>query len=247
MKAPSPLTIVIPMAGSGARFRNAGYELPKPFIDVKGKPMIQRVMENLNVPSATFVLIAQKENLESQSAFFGALGSTARCELVALNTLTDGAARTVLAASAFIDNERSLLIANSDQLVDIAVSEFIQDAIDRELDGSILTFEDPHRDPKWSFAAVNAEGFVTETREKKAISPYATVGLYWFKKGSLFVSAAKEMIAANDQHNNEFYVCPSFNYLIRRGLRIGIFPIKYSQMHGLGTPEDLCAYLAKNS
>ena len=135
------------------------------------------------------------------------------------------------------------MIANSDQIVDIDIAAFIDDCKNRELDGSILTFVDEHKDPKWSFAKIDDNGLVKEVKEKEVISPYATVGIYLYSKGSDFVNSAVDMIARNDRVNNEFYTCPTYNYAIKDGLKIGIYNIHFNQMHGIGTPEDLNSYL----
>ncbi|HWJ93058.1 MAG TPA: hypothetical protein VNR87_18220, partial [Flavisolibacter sp.] len=121
--------------------------------------------------------------------------------------------------------------------------EFIEDAAKKELDGSILTFIDAELNPKWSFAKTDEQGFVTEVQEKKAISKFATVGIYYFTKGSDFVNGAIDMIIRNDRVNNEFYTCPVYNYLIAEGKKIGIYNIDADAMHGTGTPEDLRTYI----
>jgi dTDP-glucose pyrophosphorylase len=82
-----------------------------------------------------------------------------------------------------------------------------------------------------------------EAKEKVAISDLATVGIYFFAKGSCFVDAALEIIVHNDRVNNVFYTCPVYNYMIAQGLKVGIFEIGRSAMHDLGVPEDLEAYL----
>jgi hypothetical protein len=136
-----------------------------------------------------------------------------------------------------------LLIANCDQIVDFSAADFVSDAKSRKLDGSILTFHDPSRDPKWSFARVADSGLVEEVKEKVAISDVATVGLYYFATAQEFQNSASEMIMANDRVNNEFYVCPVYNYAIRSGARIGQYMIPADAMHGIGTPHDLEAFL----
>ena len=135
------------------------------------------------------------------------------------------------------------MIANSDQIVDIKISDFVRDAQERNLDGSILCFRDEARDPKWSFAKTDLNGFVTEVREKQAISALATVGIYYFQSGRDFVNAAREMIKLDDRVNGEFYTCPAYNYLIQNKLAIGFYLLSPSQMHGLGTPEDLQIFI----
>tara|TARA_B100001248_G_scaffold110085_2_gene82150 strand:+ start:2557 stop:2982 length:426 start_codon:yes stop_codon:yes gene_type:complete len=119
-------------------------------------------------------------------------------------------------------------------------------AFDRELDGSILTFDDPSKDPKWSFAKINANGFVEQVKEKEPISSNATVGIYYFKQGDYFVDGAIDMILNQDTVNDEYYTCPVYNYLIKKDLSIGIYNIKKEEMHGIGTPEDLALFSKKN-
>ena len=237
------INIVIPMAGLGKRFVDAGYKDPKPFIDVLGKPMIQHVIENLDMKGARFILIARKEHVQDYGHVIDALKSGFDLQLITIDKLTEGTACTVLYAKKIIDGRDPLLIANSDQIVDFDCGEFIEDAAKKELDGSILTFIDAELNPKWSFAKTDEQGFVTEVQEKKAISKFATVGIYYFTKGSDFVNGAIDMIIRNDRVNNEFYTCPVYNYLIAEGKKIGIYNIDADAMHGTGTPEDLRTYI----
>jgi dTDP-glucose pyrophosphorylase len=237
------INIVIPMAGMGSRFAQAGYEKPKPFIDVNGKPMIARVIDNLYYPGAKYILIGRSEHLEKESELVEEIKARYNAEFIEIDKLTEGTACTVLFARKYIDNDNPLLIANSDQLVDISVQEYIDDCLGKGMDGSILTFKDEELNPKWSFAKTDDNGLVTEVQEKKAISEFATVGIYFFTKGKDFVDHAIDMIINNDRVNNEFYTCPVYNYSIKDGRKIIIYNILQEQMHGLGTPEDLEAYL----
>lgn len=241
--AAAPLTIVIPMAGLGSRFAQAGYEKPKPFIDVAGKTMIERVMDNLAVPGARFVLIARREHLEQEPETVRALQARGDLQFVPIDFTTEGATCTVLTARAALDPSAPLLIANCDQIVDFSCAAYVEDARQRNLDGSILTFRNPERDVKWSFARVDQSGLVAEVREKVAISDIATVGLYYFATAQGFIDAAVDMISRNDRVNNEFYVCPVYNYAIRNGGRIGIYEVPEESMHGTGTPADLKDFL----
>ena len=231
------------MAGLGSRFAKAGYKKPKPFIDVSGKPMIVRVLENLKYPDAKYILVAQWDHLQKEKELVKKIEHEFNAVFVPIEKLSEGTACTVLYARKFINNSVPLLIANSDQIVDIDIAAFIDDCKNRELDGSILTFVDEHKDPKWSFAKIDDNGLVKEVKEKEVISPYATVGIYLYSKGSDFVNSAVDMIARNDRVNNEFYTCPTYNYAIKDGLKIGIYNIHFNQMHGIGTPEDLNSYL----
>jgi UDP-N-acetylglucosamine diphosphorylase / glucose-1-phosphate thymidylyltransferase / UDP-N-acetylgalactosamine diphosphorylase / glucosamine-1-phosphate N-acetyltransferase / galactosamine-1-phosphate N-acetyltransferase len=237
------INIVIPMAGQGSRFAKAGYEKPKPFIDVDGKPMIVRVLENLNYPDARYILIARKEHMEKEAELVSQIEKEFNAIFIPIDKLTEGTACTVLYARKYINNDNPLLIANSDQIVDMNIGNFIDDCKNRNLDGSILTFVDEYKDPKWSFAALDNNNLVTEVKEKVVISEYATVGIYFYAKGKDFVDASIDMIIENDRVNNEFYTCPTYNYIINEGAKIGIYNIKFEQMHGIGIPEDLNIYL----
>lgn len=231
------------MAGMGSRFANAGYTLPKPFIDVAGKPMIVRVMENLAQRNAKFILLARKEHLENNQQLIAQIRSEFNATFVPIDKLTEGTACTVLFARSLLSPEDSVVIANSDQIVDDCFSAFIEDANARNLDGSILTFTDAELNPKWSFAKIDDRGFVTQVQEKKAISQYATVGIYYFRRANELIDGIIQMMIENDRTNDEFYICPVYNYLIRNGKKIGIYNIDRSQMHGIGTPEDLTVFL----
>ncbi len=239
------INIVIPMAGEGSRFAKAGYEKPKPFIDVDGKPMIVRVLENLTYPDARYILIARKEHMDREKELVKQIENEFNAIFIPIDKLTEGTACTVLYARKYINNDEPLLIANSDQIVDMNIVDFIDDCSQRKLDGSILTFIDEHRDPKWSFAKIDENNLVTEVKEKVVISKYATVGIYLYAKGKDFVDATIDMIIENERVNGEFYTCPTYNYAIKENAKIGIYNIDFIQMHGIGTPEDLNEYIVE--
>ncbi len=239
-----PVQVLIPAAGEGSRFTAAGYTQPKPFIDVAGRPMIDRVLENVRPCDSTVTLLLRRDHVTSQPELAAKLISAGHA-IHPIESLTEGTACTILLARGQLDRRRPLLIANCDQLVDFNVDDFIRDCITRDLDGSILVFKDQTMDPKWSFARVDTTGFVQDVAEKKPISNLATVGIYLFRRAGDFIDSAIDMIARNDRINNEFYTCPVYNYMIAMGKRIGVFEVQASAMHGLGTPGDLESYLKR--
>jgi len=232
------LNVLIPMAGAGSRFEQAGYTFPKPLIEVKNKPMIQIVIENLNI-EANYIYVVQKFHREKYNldALLNLL--TPGCKIVETNGLTEGAACTALLAKEYINNNDPLFFANSDQFVEWDSNEFMYKMQETDADGGIVTFKAIH--PKWSFAKVDEKGLVTEVAEKNPISDNATVGYYYWKYGSDFVKYAEQMIDKNIRVNNEFYVCPVFNQAIEDHKQIRTF--NTTGMWGLGTPEDLKYYL----
>jgi dTDP-glucose pyrophosphorylase len=237
------INVVIPMAGLGSRFADAGYSKPKPFIDVNGKPMIVRVLENLNIPNANYILIGRKENLLKEAELVRQIKEEFNVEFIGIDNLTEGTACTILFARKLINNDSPLLIANSDQIVDFDINDFVEDNFKRNLHGSILVFKDLTKNPKWSFAKLDSNKNVIEVKEKVAISDLATVGIYLFSQGTDYVDNAIDMIINNDRVNMEFYTCPVYNYLISNQGKIGVFEISMGQMNGIGTPEDLREYL----
>jgi len=232
------LNVLIPMAGAGSRFEQAGYTFPKPLIEVKGKPMIQVVVENLNL-DANYIYVVQKAHREKYNLDTLLNLITPDCKIVEIERLTEGAACTALLAKDFIDSDAPLFFANSDQFVEWDSNEFMYKMQETNADGGIVTFTATH--PKWSFAKVDDNGLVTEVAEKNPISDIATVGYYYWKNGSDFIKYAEQMIEKNIRVNNEFYVCPVFNEAVQDCKQIRTFNTK--AMWGLGTPEDLTYYL----
>ena len=230
----SKLNVLIPMAGAGSRFEQAGYTFPKPLIEVKGKPMIQVVVENLNL-DANYIYVVQKAHREKYNLDTLLNLITPGCKIVETEGLTEGAACTALLAKEFINTDAPLFFANSDQFVEWDSNEFMYKMQETNADGGIVTFTATH--PKWSFAKVDSNGLVTEVAEKNPISDTATVGYYYWKNGSDFVKYAEQMIEKNIRVNNEFYVCPVFNEAIQDCKQIRTF--NTGGMWGLGTPEDL--------
>ncbi len=224
------------MAGMGSRFAQAGYTFPKPLIEVRGKPMISKVVESLNL-QGKYIFLVQKSHYEKFGLFDLLNLISPGCEIIQIDGVTEGAACTALLAKDFINNDENLIIANSDQYIKWNSLETISSFND--YDGGILTFKSIH--PKHSFVKINSEGFVTEVAEKKPISSDATVGIYHWKKGRDFVKYAEKMIDKNIRTNNEFYICPTYNEAILEGLKIKTSLV--DEMWGMGTPEELTNFL----
>jgi HAD superfamily hydrolase (TIGR01509 family) len=235
------MNVLIPMAGAGSRFSQAGYTFPKPLIEVNGKPMIQKIVENLNI-DAHYIFIVQKEHYDKYNLKQLLNLISQDCDIIIVDSITEGAACTALLAKEIINDDQPLLIANSDQIMDWNSNECLYAFSNDNIDGGILVFESTH--PKWSFVKLDSNNFVIEVAEKNPISNIATTGVYYWSKGSHFVKYAEQMITNNIRVNNEFYICPIFNEAIKDNKKI---KIKYvDKMWGIGTPEDLKYYLENN-
>lgn len=238
----SELNVLIPMAGAGSRFTEAGYIFPKPLIEVNGNPMIQEVINSLSI-NAKYIYVVKKEHFEQYHLDYLLKAITPNYEIIQVNETTDGAAITALMAKDFIDNDNPLIIANSDQIVDWNSREFIYELYSKNADGGIALFESNH--PKWSYVKIDDFNVISEVAEKKPISNNATVGIYYWKRGSDFVKYAEQMIDKNIRTNDEFYICPVYNEAILDNKKI--YGIYVKNMWGIGTPEDLNYYLYKNN
>ena len=238
----SKLRILIPMAGKGSRFAEKGYVFPKPLVEINKKPMIQVVIENLNI-ECEYIFLVQKEHIQEYNIDKMLQLIEPSCKIIELDKITEGAACTTLLAKELINDDNPLLIANSDQYIEWNPNEIMYSFINKEVDGGILTFESTH--PKWSYAKTDKSGYVTEVAEKNPISNNATVGIYYWKKGSDYVKYAERMIENNIRVNNEFYVCPVYNEAIKDDKKI--ITENVDTMWGIGTPEDLEVFLKYNS
>jgi len=247
------------MAGRGSRFQEVGYALPKPLIPVHGQPMIRLVIENLRPAQPhRFIFLCLAEHLEKYNLAARLAEWASGCEVVAVDQVTQGAACTVLLARHLIDNADPLMIANSDQWVDVGIDNYLA-RMEHEsaagltaagsindsfvADGLIMTMR--ASDPKWSFVRFDDAGRVCEVVEKRVVSNEATVGIYNFRHGSDFARGADRMISKNLRVNNEFYVAPVYNELLGDGARITTYNVGQESdgMHGLGVPSDLASFV----
>ena len=234
----SSVQVVIPMAGAGSRFSVAGYDAPKPLIDIDGKPMIQWVIENLNLAGATYIFIVRTSHLNNTRWKLKEVLETHApgCIIISTDELTEGPVCSVLLAKDYLKPDIPLLIANCDQYLEWDANAFLYQS--KDVDGCISVFDqtDPN-DNKWSYAKVDNNGLVTEVKEKIPISTHASTGIYYWNKASDFIKYSAKMINKNLRVNNEFYVCPVYNEAITDGKIIKISQCK--KMWGIGVPNDL--------
>lgn len=237
--ASEPLNIVVPMAGHGSRFRQAGFVQPKPLIPVCGVPMVRLVIENIRPQRPHhFTFILQREAAEQHHLGRHLQQWAPGCTLLLLDGVTEGALCTVLLAKSVIDNNCPLMIANCDQFIDIDINHYLAHFDRQGTDGMIMTMQ--ASDPKWSYVRLDENGNPCEVVEKQVVSNEATVGIYNYRRGSNFVAAGERMIAKNIRVNNEFYVAPAYNEILASGGRLSLYNVgsEGRGMHGLGTPAD---------
>ena len=235
------MNILIPMAGLGSRFKICGYEKPKPLIEVDGVPMIEKAVNTLNIDGQYIFVVRRYKNQSNNDDLVNCLKKIKPdCIIVETSHLTGGAAETCLLAKDYIDNDSKLIITNCDQLMEWDSSDFVK-RTESNLDGIVVTHNS--KDPKNSFISLDGSGYAKELREKKQISNLALIGLHYWKKGKYFVESAESMISNNEKDSGEFYVAPTYNFLINKGLKIKNYHLEKNEYHPIGTPKDLKIYI----
>tara|TARA_R110001592_G_scaffold324471_1_gene604112 strand:+ start:2916 stop:4064 length:1149 start_codon:yes stop_codon:yes gene_type:complete len=233
--------LLLPIAGKAQRFADKGYTMPKPLIMAKTKQVIDWAMESIDTKDCNLIFAVRLEHINNFSIDkilrqkFGK-----DIKIVVVDHDTDGSVSTCLLAKDYIDNDYPLFIYTPDVYFQ---SKFQPSLVPKNWDGGILTFK--ANSPAHSYAATDKNGFVTRTAEKQVISSDAAVGVYYYKKGSLFIDYAEELVKKEIRTKDEFYICPMYNLLIRDGYNIGIQQVQ--KMHVLGTPEELEFFVDKVS
>lgn len=234
------MNILIPMAGSGSRFKNNGVITPKPFIEIYGKTMIQHAVESLDL-DGRYIFVVHKSHKDFVPVTQILQEIKPDCIIIETAETTMGPACSALLSENYIADEE-LVITNCDQIMKWSGQYFLHCA--RMYDGTIVTYY--NNSSKNSYAKLDNNGNVLCVKEKQIISNVSLNGIHYYKFGKYFVDAAKSMITHSDSVNGEFYVGPTYNYMIASGLKVGIHHIPNEQHYAVGTPEDLKHYIEHN-
>ena len=226
------------MAGLGSRFPRDKYYLPKPLIDVNGRPMITRALESLDIDGQYHFILRNDEFLKITKDVISK--TVKNPNFVIVDQTTEGPACSVLLFKEFINNDDELVTANCDQIMEWSSKLFFHNV--RLYDGAVVTYYSDT--DKNSYVKLDRQGRAIQFAEKEVISNISLNGIHYWKKGSDFVESAESMMAADDRApNGEFYIAPTYNYMIRAGKEIGIFHIPIEQHHAVGVPIDLERFL----
>lgn len=226
------------MAGLGSRFPSHTYPMPKPLIEVNGEPMISKAIKSLNLDGNYFFVIAKNQFTSLVEETIKAIKPSSK--FIEIDYITEGPANSALLFRDQINTGEELVIANCDQIMEWNSENFLHNV--RLYDGAVVTY---HTDTdKNSYARLDKNGLVVEIREKEVISNVSLNGIHYWKKGSHFVNSADKMMELQDRApNGEFYIGPTYNHMIRQGLKVGIYHIPNEQHHPVGIPDDLKKYL----
>ena len=223
--------LLLPIAGNGQRFIDAGYSVPKPLIEINGKTILDRSLESVKIDNCNLIFIIREDHCKEHNLNLVLRSKYKDCKIVIIPGLTDGALSTCLLAKEHIDNDEPLIIFTPDCYFEPQIDP---EKIDEELDGMVCVFESDS--PAHSYVLLDKQ-YVSDIAEKEVISNLAIGGLYYWKKGSNFVKYGSEMIERNERVKGEFYIAPVFNKFIEKGRHVGID--RNTRHDIMGTPEDL--------
>lgn len=236
------MNILIPLAGLGKRFSDEGFTEPKPLIKIQNKEMILHAIDSLGIDGKYYFIIRKSDFSENLKNILKSYKKDST--LLEIDYLTDGPACTALLMKDFINNETPLVIANCDQIMWWDGESFIKSIENNVNDGVIVTYY--ANTPKNSYAQIDRNGKVIQIKEKEVISNISLNGIHYWKHGKDFVETAEEMIKNKDRSiNGEYYIGPTYNYMIKNNKRVGIYHIPDTMHNSVGTPDDLREYLRK--
>lgn len=230
--------ILIPSMGNSTFFKDSFF--PKSLTEIKGKTMLETVIDNyagLNPKRFIFVFDDKeccKFHLDSSAKLL-----SPSCTVIRLKGQTKGALCTCLMAVDYINDDTPLVIANSDQIIDIDYNAVLQRFAKEMADAGVITFPSVH--PRWSYAKKQV-GEIVEVAEKRPLSKDAIAGFYYYRKGADFIDCAKRSLMKGSCLNGQFYISASINELILVGKKIGYYPIRKEQYHPFYSPEKIKEY-----
>ncbi len=233
------MNLIIPIASHSKFFSLEEYGYPKHLVEVMGIPMIEHVIKNI-IQKSNFkkIIFVVKQSECDNYHLDDTLSLLCPTEpiIIKLRSDTQGALCSILLAIEHINTEDPLIIANADQIFDNGIEKYISDFTNSSLDAACLTFRSVH--PRWSYVRLDSSDLVIEAAEKRPISRHAIAGIYLYKRGSDFVSAAMATIK-NCLNEGIFYISPVFNEYVLRGAKVGHYTIPNNQFHTLYSPQKI--------
>ncbi len=236
------LNILIPMGARSSFFDVKEYPFPVPLIEVNGKSIIERALASFRKIKGRkrFIFVVSRADCDKYHIdSVLELLTDGNCEIVRLHGETSGAACSSLMAIKHINNSDQLLISNGDQILEDDLGSVV-DGFRKKFDAGVVCFETVH--PRWSYVRLDEKGLVIEAAEKRPLSNKAIAGLYYFRKGSDFVSAAMRSIKKDASVNGVYYIAPTLNELVLDGKRIGVYKIANECYHTLYSPQKVKEY-----
>lgn len=236
------MNVVCAMAGLGDRFLKGGYKVPKPLVEVMGKPIVQWAIDSLDIDGQYIFITREFDNPAHTKQLRDLLFSLKpTCKIVCLDKVTEGAACTALHARQCLKLTDPMMLVDCDLALFWKSANFLRYIEEyRHLDALSVVYKSDRLQN--SYVELDENLHAKRYAEKEVISNWACNGIHYWRHAKYFVESARAMIEQNIRVNNEFYVSPTFNQLIQAGKMIGMYPLEDWQHHSLGSPEDVEAF-----
>jgi NDP-sugar pyrophosphorylase family protein len=237
------INIVIPMAGLGTRFTNAGINIPKPLVVVNGKTLIEHAVESLKI-EGNYIFITRKYDDPTYNEQLTQILRKIQpnCTEIMLEKDQLGAADAALHAKEYTDNDDELIITNCDQILEWDSNKFLKYIKENKADGVVVLYKSTSI--KDSYAEI-IDNKISKIKEKDLISDNALIGVHYWKNGKDFVKSAEALLLSSLGLQKECYISETYNFLIKEGKSILPYAIPNNEYICLGTPEYVEIYLAK--
>ncbi len=240
------LHIIMPMAGEGSRFRDAGWTTPKPLIELDSKPLFIRAIESVKVEGAPmkYSFIVRQEHIDKYGVDQGIKDIIPDALIYSVNKTTRGAVETCMKAEEGIADDDAVVVMDCDlefkskKYADI-IKKILEMPAEKANGGALVSFESDL--PKYSYAELGADGLVKRTAEKEVISNHALCGAYFFSSGKEFKNATHRLLNEPVMLKPEFYVSLLYNYLLKDGSPVELAPMEMYRSYG--TPEELMQWM----
>ena len=236
------MKVLIPIAGKSSFFDDKNSPFSKPLVEIRGKSMIQHVIENLSSinDDFEFIFIVNSEDCKKFHLHNILRLLSEKCSVVKVNEETKGALCSILLGIKHINSKEELIICNGDQIIDCDFNEVLSSFRKKESDVGLITFNSVH--PRWSYIRYDDDKNVVETAEKRPLSKHAIAGFYYFRQGLDFIKGAMKSIQKGSDINGMYYIAPSINQLILKNKKITAFEIVSEKYQSFYSPQKIREY-----
>lgn len=232
------INVLLPSMGSSSFFKDNYF--PKPLYEISGKTMLELVVENYSdIELQNYIFIFSEDDCVKFHLDKSAQILSPLSKVIKLKKQTAGALCTCLMAIDYINNDTPLIIANSDQIINVDYSKVIDYFESIDADAGLITFPSIH--PRWSYGRKDGN-YIVEVAEKRPISRNAIAGFYYYRKGSDFIKAAQNAIMKKNSTDGRYYISASMNEIILMGKKIGYYDIEKEQYKSFYSPAKIKEY-----
>lgn len=240
------LHIIMPMAGEGIRFKKEGWTTPKPLIELNGMPLFKHAISSVSAEGINlkYSFIVRQEHIDEYKIDEGIKSFLPDANIFSVLKTTRGAVETCLMAESAIADDDAVIVMDCDlefrsvKFIEI-IKEILAQPMEEANGGALVSFES--NEPRYSYAALGEDGYVTRTAEKEVISNHALCGAYFFSTGKRFKQIAHQLLNEPEFKKPEYYVSLLYNYLLADGEKVRLAPME--EYYSYGTPEELKRYM----